>query len=158
MATMKLPLMLLWLCVLVSPVSAQAPAPEPERLAWMEGRWTGSQGGVNMEETWTSPAGGALIGMHKDVQGGRMVSFEFIRIEKTAREGLVYVASPRGAAPTRFVMTELGARRVVFANPAHEFPQRIVYWLDDRGALHARVDGRVRGKPRAEEWVWTKAR
>ncbi len=158
MASMKVSLPLLSLCVLVAPASAQAPAPEPERLAWMEGRWTGSQGGVDMEETWTSPAGGALIGMHKDVQGGRMVSFEFIRIEKTPREGLVYVASPRGASPTRFKMIELGARRVVFANPSHDFPQRILYWLDDRGALHARVDGRVQGKLRAEEWVWTKAR
>ncbi len=155
---MKLPPLLLSLCALAAPAAAQAPAPEPARLAWMEGRWTGSQGGVDMEETWTSPAGGALIGMHKDVQGGRMVSFEFIRIEKTPAEGLVYVASPRGAAPTRFKAIELGARRVVFANQRHDFPQRILYWIDDRGALHARIEGRMQGKQRAEEWVWTKAR
>jgi hypothetical protein len=87
-----------------------------------------------------------------------MVGFEFMRIEKTPREGLVYVASPGGAAPTRFKMIEMGPRRVVFADPGHDFPQRILYWLDDRGALHARIEGRVQGKPRAEEWRWTRAR
>lgn len=141
---------------LAAPAAAQAP--EPARLAWLEGRWTGSQGGVDTEEIWTSPAGGALLGMHKDVRGARMVSFEFVRIEKTPREGLVYVASPRGAAPTRFRMVELGERRVVFANERHDLPQRILYWLDDRGALHARIEGRIQGKQRAEEWVWTRAR
>ena len=41
-----------------------------------------------MEEVWTSAAGGALVGLHKDVstRGGapRMVSFEFLRVEATA--------------------------------------------------------------------------
>jgi hypothetical protein len=42
--------------------------------------------------------------------------------------------------------------------PARDFPQRILYWLDDRGALHARIEGKLRGKPASEEWAWTKAR
>jgi Domain of unknown function (DUF6265) len=148
-------LSLIALCALAAP--ARADAPDASRLAWLEGRWTGTQDGIASEEIWTSPAGGALIGMHKDVQGGRMVGFEYIRIEKTAAEGLVYVASPRGGATTRFKMVELSARRVVFANPGHDFPQRILYWLDERGALHARIEGRVQGVVRGQEWVWTRA-
>jgi len=155
---MKARSLLLVSMLATTPAPAQTRSPETARLAWLEGRWTGSQDGVEMEETWSSPSGGALLGLHKDVKGGRMVSFEFLRIEKTPREGVVYFASPRSAPPTPFRMIELGDRRVVFANQGHDFPQRILYWLDDRGSLHARVEGQIQGKPRAEEWVWTRTR
>ena len=128
-------------------------------LAWLEGHWTGSDGPLQMEEIWTSADGGALVGLHKDVsaRGGapRMVSFEFLRIE-TGSDGVAYVAQPGGQPPTRFALVERGPRRAVFANPAHDFPQRILYWLDEAGALHARVEGPKEGKTVGQEWTWTK--
>jgi hypothetical protein len=123
------------------------------RVAWLEGHWFGSQKGEDMEEHWTSASGRALIGMHKDEKNGKMTSFEFLRIEATDN-GFVYLASPRGAAITPFAMIESGHHRVVFANPEHDFPQRILYWLDPEGALHARVEGTLRGAPQFEEWIW----
>jgi hypothetical protein len=132
------------------------PQGDAVRLSWMEGRWAGSADGIDMEEHWTSAAGGALIGMHKDVKGTRMTSFEFLRIESTPRDGLVYFASPRAAPATAFVLVELDDKRAVFENKAHDFPQRILYWLDAAGALHARVEGTLKGSPQAEEWTWTR--
>lgn len=128
-----------------------------DRLAWMAGTWTGTQDGVEMEEVWMAPRGGALLGLHRDVKQGRMVSFEFLRIATTA-DGTFYFASPRAAPPTPFRLVELQARRVVFENPEHDFPQRILYWLDEAGALHARIEGTLNGKPAGEEWTWTRAR
>jgi len=145
----------------------QNPAPTPglsprtiADLAWFEGHWVGSDGPLQMEEIWTSAAGGVLVGLHKDVttRGGtaQKVWFEFQRIEGGA-DGIAYVAQPGGQPPTRFALIEQAARRVVFANPAHDFPQRILYWLD-RGKLHARIEGSMNGREAFEEWVWEKAR
>ena len=72
------------------------------------------------------------------------------------RAGADYVAQPGGRPPTRFTLVESSARRAVFANPAHDFPQRILYWLDDAGALHARVEGPKGGKTVGMEWTWRK--
>ena len=129
---------------------------DASRLAWMEGHWAGATDGIEMEEHWTSAGGGALIGMHKDVKGARMTSFEFLRIETTPKDGLVYFASPRSAPVTPFPLVELGDKRAVFENKAHDFPQRILYWIDAAGALHARVEGTIKGSLEAEEWRWTK--
>ena len=138
---------------------AQAPAAAIADLAWLEGHWTGDSGPLRMEEIWTSADGGALVGLHKDVAtkdgAARMVSFEFLRIERGA-DGIAYVAQPGGRPPTRFPLVEAGARRVVFANSAHEFPQRILYWLDDAGALHARIEGPKGGRTVGQEWTWTR--
>lgn len=144
--------------VLAASVSAQAPTPvDVSRLAWMEGRWAGTSDGVAMEEHWLSPSGGALLGVHRDVKGGRMLSFEFLRIETTS-EGTFYFASPRSAPPTPFRLVEMGERRVVFENKQHDFPQRILYWLDDAESMHARIEGPQAGKTVGEEWIWSKMR
>lgn len=106
-----------------------------------------------MEERWTAPKGGMLLGVHRDVFDSGRVFFEFLRIERRA-EGVFYVAQPRGLAPTDFRLVESLGRRVAFANAEHDFPQRIAYWLDDAGALHARIEGEDDGAARSEEWTW----
>jgi len=152
--------LLLLLPLLLAATAGTEPPPATDvvaRLAWLEGRWEGEKDGLRMEELWTSVRGGALLGLHRDVRGERMVSFEFLRIQATG-EGTFYYASPRSKPPVAFKLVELGERRAVFENRAHDFPQRILYWLDDAGALHARIEGPQQGRTVSEEWVWTKPR
>lgn len=122
-------------------------------LAWMSGHWTGEENGTVMEEIWTSPRGGMLLGMHRDVNANGRSFFEFLRIEET-KEGIVYLAQPRGGVPTPFRMVERSDTRVVFVNPQHDFPKRITYALTD-GRLCARVDG---DGEESQEWCWTRAK
>jgi len=145
-------------------LSVGAPAdPEPagkdplSKLSWMAGRWSGEDAGTSIEEVWLEPRGGLMLALHRDVKGGRAVSFEFLRIEST-REGIVYFASPQGApaTPFRFVEASSGSKRAVFENPTHDFPNRILYWLDGAGAMHARIEGKLEGKAESQEWVWRK--
>ncbi len=140
-------------CLLAGSGMAGAEKADVAALAWLAGSWQGTAGGVEMEELWLPSKGGAMVGLHRDVAGGRMVSFEFLRIESDA-DGLVYLASPRGRPATPFRLVESAKGRVVFANPQHDFPQRILYWLADDGLLHARIEGEQRGKPANEEWAW----
>jgi hypothetical protein len=143
------------LVALTAATAAAAPPVNVETLAWMQGDWEGEQDGVAMEESWMVPRGGAMLGLHRDVKGDRLVSWEFLRIQATDA-GTFYYASPRGAPPTAFKLVEAGARRAVFENKEHDFPQRILYWVDERGALHARIEGPQGGKTVAQEWVWTR--
>jgi hypothetical protein len=125
-------------------------------LRWMTGSWQGAANGVQSEEHWSTPSGGLLIGMHRDVKDGRAVGFEFFRIQ--VHEGAItYLTQPGGQPPTAFAMKEVGMNRVVFENLAHDFPQRIIYWQSQPGELRARIEGTVRGKLEAEEWVWSRS-
>ena len=126
-----------------------------DRLAWLEGTWVGTDDGAAMEETWSSPAGGGMVGMHKDTRGGRMISCGFFRIIQDSSR-VCYLASPLGRAAVPFYAIELGDSAVVFENLEHDFPQRIIYRLGAEGRLHARIEGIVEGKTRSEAWVWTR--
>src|SRR5262245_13835657 len=118
--------------VLLTAASSSFAAPlgraDLKRLAWLEGVWIGTSDGLAMEEHWSSPDGGALIGMHKDTRDGRMTSFEFFRIVAQDSDGVCYLASPNGQPPTPFCAIELSESRVVFENREHDFPQRVLYW------------------------------
>lgn len=54
---------------------------------------------------------------------------------------------------TPFPLKELSGARVVFENPTHVFPQRIIYWKDGQH-LRASIEGTANGKPASEEWRW----
>jgi hypothetical protein len=137
-----------------APPSADAAA-ALARLSWMVGGWASSDAGNFTEEHWLAARGGTMLGVHRDVKGGRAVGFEYLRIEARP-EGLVYLASPGGQPPTPFQAIEVSSDRVVFENKTHDFPQRILYWRSP-GALHARIEGRQDGKEASMEWRWPAA-
>ena len=142
--------------VLLSLVSfgAFAQVPRVAALAWMSGTWSSESEREKVTETWLGPSHGLMVAANLTTRGADRKSFEFLRIAETA-EGFSYFASPGGRAPVEFKLRELGERRVVFENAAHDFPQRILYWRDGE-ALMARIEGTLRGTPRAIEWRFRK--
>jgi hypothetical protein len=134
----------------------QTPKPVLADLAWMAGSWSGTARGIEMEEHWTAPKGSSMIGLHRDTGKGRTLLFEFLRIEQQGDQ-IVYLSMPNGRSPaTPFPLKEVSGTRVVFENPAHDFPQRIIYWKDGND-LRARIEGAMNGKPGSQEWRWSPA-
>lgn len=147
---------ILFFAVIGFNVRAGVTTPDLSELAWMAGSWSGVEGVVEMEEFWQAPKGNSMLGLHRDVAKARTVSFEFLRIEATA-DGVTYWASPGGRPATPFRLVELKGKRVVFENREHDFPQRIIYWLSDDGALHAKIEGTQGGKSSSAEWTWRRS-
>jgi hypothetical protein len=130
---------LLLALTLATPARAEAPATVAQ-LAWLAGCWAyvGEEAGSG--ETWLPPAGGSLLAASRSVRGGRTVAHEFLRIvEEEGR--LALYAQPSGQAGARFALASLTANEVVFANPEHDFPQRISYRLAQDGTISARIEG-----------------
>jgi len=146
------PLLAALILVAVAALSAQVPAAElPE---WMAGCWRLESGARVVEEMWMSPAGGVMLGVGRTVSNGRAVDHEFMQIRGDAGR-VVFVANPSGQPEASFQMIKSGAREVVFQNPAHDFPQRVMYRLQD-GTLTGRIEGTQNGKPRSADFPMRK--
>ena len=124
-----------------------------ECLAWMAGAWASQSDRGVSEEWWTEPAGGLMLGLHRDVSPSGKAFFEYLRIEK-AGEAIFYYASPAGREATAFRLTECRQGFAVFENPEHDFPRKITYRLDPGQELCATVEGISKGKPRQSTWCW----
>jgi len=141
------------LAVFVSAPLLAENAPRIESLAWMSGAWSISSNGRVVEEMWTAPAGGTMIGAGRTVSGEKTKFFEFLRIEE--KDGtLVYIAMPKGSNTTEFAMSSSGESKVTFSNPKHDFPKHITYWRDG-AKLCARVEGDGEA---AEQWCYERAK
>ena len=82
-----------------------------------------------------------MLGMGRTVKDKKAVDWEYMRIEQRSNE-LYFVARPRGNTDeTSFKAIRLIDREVVFENPEHDFPQRIIYRLTPSGVLAARIEG-----------------
>ena len=62
--------------------SAAAAAPTAvESLAWMVGSWYGHIDGDDIDEHWSAPAGGVMVGMFRWFKGGKVHLYELLAIE-----------------------------------------------------------------------------
>lgn len=129
-----------------------APTATVADLGFLKGSWSGPQGPAEVEEHWTAPKAGTLVGMNRTTRGDRTVAFEFLRIE-TRADGIYYLASPGGKSVTPFKLAEISAGKASFDNPSHDFPQRISYWKDG-DKLCAEISGKMKGQPAKESWCW----
>ena len=131
--------------------------PAVEQLAWMAGYWTDVTRGVASEELWLPPAGGVMLGLHRDVGPDGPASFEYLRIETGDDGRPVYLASLLGRPPVPFPLKQAVRGRVEFVNPEHDFPRRITYRLEGPDRLCARADdGNDEGEG-AREWCWKRS-
>lgn len=117
-----------------------------EDLGWLTGCWRPLGSNLGSVEQWGDPAGGGMLGFGKTVENGRMVRHEFLMIRTDENGSIEYVASPSGQEPVSFGLVEAEEKRVVFENPEHDYPQRIIYLEREDGVLAARIEGKTQGQ------------
>jgi hypothetical protein len=139
---------LISLALFVAQTAAQSPRKTLANLSWLAGCWESRDEGKNLfiSEQWMKPAGGMMLGIGRTVKSGKAVDYEFMRIEQRGAD-MFYVARPKeNKEDTSFMLVKWGLNAATFENPAHDFPQRIIYSLRKSG-LFARIEGKNNGKP-----------
>jgi hypothetical protein len=147
---------LLLITTLTTPALAQRAAGPVQKLSWFAGCWQQTRPGRVVDEQWMAPRGGQMLGMSRTVRGDTMVS-EFEHLQILERNGhAVYHAEPKGQKPTDFEADAVSDTMVAFANPAHDFPQRIIYRKRGTDSLMARVEGTMNGQARGFDFAYAR--
>lgn len=135
-------------------VAAPAPAAAAPLAAlhWLAGCWRSEVDEAGSGEQWMPAAGGTMLGMSRTLKGGRTVQFEFMQIRASAAGAVVFIAQPGGRPGSSFMGIEISETAAVFENLGHEFPQRVIYRLQPRGQLAARIEGLRGGELRGVDF------
>ena len=125
-------------------------------LSWIAGCWqqTGANGRL-VEEQWMTARGNTMMGMSRTVRGDSLIEYEQLRISERAGKA-VYHALPSGQQPSEFTAAAVSDSMVVFENPQHDFPQRIIYRKRGADSIVARIEGTMNGRARAVDFPYTK--
>jgi hypothetical protein len=127
------------LMLAMTPLAAQA----GELPGWIAGAWVERNGESWSEEFWSGPRGGILLGAARTGKGTALEFWEQTRIQIDPDGSIAFYASPKGARAARFAIESQSATEIVFANAAHDYPQRIRYWRDGKllKAEISKIDG-----------------
>ncbi|MCC7435053.1 MAG: hypothetical protein IT363_10245 [Methanoregulaceae archaeon] len=121
-----------------------ADEPRIDRLAWLEGAWTGSAFGGTIDEVFAAPAGGVVLATSRVVTDGQLTNREFIVLAE--RDGiLIYEVHLPKREPHVFNLESLGEQSVVWADPENDWPKLITY-IRTGEAIEVKLEGGPGGR------------
>ena len=126
-------------------------------MAWLSGCWQGREGNAVIEEIWSKPSGGSMLGLGRTVRGNRTVSFEFMQFREE-NGSLVFLPQPGGGARVSFPLKDAFGGKATFENLKHDFPQRVIYERKGKALMWASIEGMQDGKAERQEFVMHKVR
>lgn len=106
--------------------AAQAQDADPADLDWLTGCWQSETG--DTREVWSGSEDGHYFGYSVVMSDARLVFFEQMRIDPSPVP--TFNAYPSGQGPSAFPSVEVSKARITFANPDHDYPQKITYKRD----------------------------
>jgi hypothetical protein len=125
---------------------------------WLSGCWASDSGEAGSGEVWTRPAGGTLFGLSRTIKNGKTVAHEFMQIREVEPGQLAFIARPSGQAEATFKLLRSTKNELVFENPTHDFPQRVIYRLESAQRLMGRVEGKSNGREQAFDYPMKRTR
>lgn len=129
-----------------------------DQLDWVSGCWSSDDGKQQIEECWMKPAGQSMLGTSRTVAGGKTVFTEHIQIREKDGQLAYIVTIGMGAKPVVFKQVKLTDSEVIFENPEHDFPQRIIYRRESADKLFARIEGKEKGVDKGMDFRYKRAK
>lgn len=127
-----------------------------EKAAWLNGSWGNSTPEGELSEKWVKINDSVMHGESYFVVGGKDTVFaETVELAETNGK-LVYTVTVPGQnneQPVPFEMTSATDKQLVFANPRHDYPSKIVYNKINNDSLVAEISGVQNGKPAHETFA-----
>ncbi|WP_310379261.1 DUF6265 family protein [Flavobacterium sp.] len=127
---------------------------------WLIGKWENKSESGNLEETWTKVNDSTFQGLSFYIKGKDTLHFESIVLQQNG-EDLVYIPTVKGQnndKPVPFKLTASTDKQLVFENPKHDYPQKIIYNQITNDSLVAEISGIQQGKPSSDKYPMKKVK
>ncbi len=136
-------LILFFLCILLFSCEKKFSISD---FSWLQGKWIGTDDGLAFFEKWDSISENMMHGKGGAISGKDTVFSEKLKIEQRG-ENIFYVPTVKeNASPVDFKFMGYKNDSLIFENPLHDFPQRIIYFQLPNNKLYACIDGLKAGK------------
>ncbi|MHA3788574.1 DUF6265 family protein [Flavobacterium hauense] len=122
---------------------------------WFLGEWGNKSSEGELTERWKKENDSVYHGESYFVVSGKDTVFaEHIKLED-ANGKLAYIVTVPGQnneQSVRFEMTSSNENQIIFENPEHDYPSKIIYNKVGTDSLVAEISGIQKGKPASEKF------
>lgn len=127
--------------------------PELAKAGWIKGKWENKVTGGRFTETWTQENDSVFKGesFFIEEKEDKSVDTTFAEyIDLAVINGVltytVSVKNQNGEKPVPFRLTSATEKQLVFENPKHDFPDKIVYTKINNDSIVAEISGLQNGR------------
>jgi hypothetical protein len=106
---------------------------------WLVGEWRGARGEDQIVERWQKVSAETFEGQGTTRRAGKVVEAETLRLVAMAQRVFYVAKVVHNELPVAFALTQCDGQRLVFENPAHDFPKKLEYQLTAADSLSVRV-------------------
>ncbi|WP_309641676.1 DUF6265 family protein [Flavobacterium sp.] len=151
---------MLFLTVTTLMISCKKPQKENklESMNWLIGTWENKSDEGNMIETWSKTNDSLYVGGSYFIKEKDTLHSESIELTQKANT-ILYIPTVKGQnnnQPVPFQLTKQTPKQLVFENPKHDFPQKIIYNQITADSLVATISGMQQGKASSESFSMRK--
>jgi hypothetical protein len=125
---------------------------------WLLGKWENKSDEGNLFESWKKVNDSLFIGESYFIKGKDTLHFEKIQMKQKG-EALFYIATVKGQnndKPVTFKYNDTIQKLLVFENPKHDFPQKIMYSQITKDSIVIQISGIQQGKPSSDRFSMKK--
>lgn len=128
-----------------------------EKANWFLGEWENQSKTGDFTENWEKLSDSTFMGVSLIRQGKDTVFHENVVLEQK-NDSLFYNVAFKGNNDeiTSFYLTSFTDKQLVFENPKHDYPTKIVYTLISTDSISATIHGKVKGVDQTETYPMTK--
>jgi hypothetical protein len=126
------------------------------RFEKLSGLWQTHNSEADIYEEWTKASDSVMYGKSYVLNETDTIINERIELKKIGNE-FFYIPTVTGQnnnQPVQFKLINNTDSLLVFDNPDHDFPQRIMYRFYGKDSIVARVQGIVKGELQFEEFYF----
>lgn len=131
-----------------------------ENANWLIGRWENNSAEGNLSEFWAKANDSTLLGESYFVIKNDTVFGEKVELMQRGNDFIfeARVAKQNDEKPVPFKLTKSSENELVWENPAHDFPNKIVYQKVGNDSLVAEIFGTKDGKAKNEVFKMKKVK
>lgn len=127
---------------------------------WLLGNWENKTADGNLTETWKKVNDSTFEAQSYFIKEKDTLHFESITLQQKGEE-LTYNATVKGQnndKPITFKLTNSTEKQLVFENPKHDYPKKIIYTQINEDNLIAEISGTLEGKSSSEKFSMKKSK
>lgn len=153
------------LCLAAAPLAVRAepaatrpatpPSPPAADLSWLAGSWHGGNATETWDATFTSAAGGVVLGTYKQAKRSGTLTFVELQQFDLRQSPATLTLFANGGSPYRLRAKHLTPTHAEFEGE-HAFPRNVALHLDRDGHHTLTLTGTLSGRPFQERFAFAR--
>lgn len=127
-------------------------------LEWLLGTWQRQQENGYLYEYWERGDSTYLSGRGYTVEGKYTVTVELMKMLQTDTAMFFVATVPHNDSSIYFRLISADSGGMVFENPKHDFPTRVIYRAMPPDSMFARIEARIDGQVKGIDFLFSRVK